>query len=427
IWASTGTDIVGLETFGNNRWEKRTVGSFNMPVPRLSFIYDLFGNGRTAIKASYGLFSWNPADDLSAQALDNNYRTATYNWNGMLPMSTPAHLRACLAAPGPNSGRACSLQAGPNLTRTRIDPNLKLARTHEYTAGIDQQFGNDWLVRFNFVRKIQRGAYGTINQQYAITDYRPVQFRDIGLDGIAGNADDQIITLYSRAVPTRNADPFVTYSDGGGDMARTWELEAIKRMSNKWQMIAGIDWTKRDLAASQFSTDPNTIIFENNIPGRHYWDWTGKLIGSYEFPYGIQANTSFRSQKGEATGRTINFNCTAVINVGQTCAQAGGAAPGQGTVTAQTVVNAGADGNFYPKLTLWDVGLKKTFRIFESGHSLDLNFDLFNILNVNTIRGWNTSSSSRFTLADGTTVPNFHVPTAILQARIYRLGMRWKF
>ena len=60
IWASQGTDIVGLESFGNHRWDKQTVGTFNMPVPRLAFIYDLTGSGRTAIKASYGLFAWNP-------------------------------------------------------------------------------------------------------------------------------------------------------------------------------------------------------------------------------------------------------------------------------------------------------------------------------------------------------------------------------
>jgi hypothetical protein len=80
-------------------------------------------------------------------------------------------------------------------------------------------------------------------------------------------------------------------------MARTFEIEAVKRMSNRWQLIAGADWTKRDIAASLFSTDPNTLIFQNNIPGNHYWDWTGKLIGTYEFPLGIALNTSFRSQK----------------------------------------------------------------------------------------------------------------------------------
>ena len=265
--------------------------------------------------------------DLADNALDNGYRTATYNWNGTLPMSTPADLRACLASLG------CSLQAAPNLTQTRIDPNLKLPRTHEYIVGIDQQLFADWALRFNFVRKIQRGNYGTIAQQYSVTDYIPFQFRDTGEDGRPGTADDDMLTLYNRAVGTRPSDPLLTYLDGAGDMARTFELEGVKRMSNRWQFVAGADWTKRDLAASLFTTDPNTLIFLNSRSGNHYWDWTGKLIGTYEFPLGIALNTSFRSQKGEATGRTIAVNCTAIINAGQTCAQAGGSSLGQGNIS----------------------------------------------------------------------------------------------
>jgi len=152
-------------------------------------------------------------------------------------------------------------------------------------------------------------------------------------------------------------------------------------MSNGWQFIAGADWTKRDLAASLFTTNPNTLIFQNNAPGGHYWDWTGKLIGSYEFPWGVQLNTSFRSQKGEATSRTIAVNCTAMWNAtNSSCAAAGGASLRQGNIADQTVVRDGADGNFYPTQTLWDLGLKKTFRLpTERLGSIEANFDLFNI------------------------------------------------
>src|SRR5688572_13019022 len=147
----------------------------------------------------------------------------------------------------------------------------------------------------------------------------------MGEDGLAGTADDEILTLYNRNVATRPDDPLLTYLEGGGDMARTFEIEAVKRMSNRWQLIAGADWTKRDIAPDLFSTDPNTLFFENSRAGGHYWDWTGKILGSYQLPKGVMFNTSFRTQKGEASTRTMALNCTAVINPGQTCAQAGGA------------------------------------------------------------------------------------------------------
>jgi hypothetical protein len=424
IWAQQGPNFAnlqsGLNSFGNRHFEKHIVGTFNHPVPRLSFVYDLFGNGKTAIKGSYGLFTWNPSFELAGNALDNEYRTATYNWDGRLPMSEPAHLSGCITAGG------CSLQSAPNLIDTRIE-GLKLPMTHEYTLGIDQQLITDVGLRFNWVRKIQRGNYGTINKQYATSDYSPFQYRDTGPDGLAGTADDDILTMYRRNVATRPDDPVLTYLDGAGDMASTYEIEGFKRMSHGWQFIAGADWTKRDLAPSLFSTDPNTLFFLNSRPGNHYWDWTGKLIGSYMFPRGVMFNTSFRTQKGEPSARTIAVNCTAIVNAGQTCAQAGGVSLPQGNITAQTVQRDGVDGNSYPTQTLWDIGIKKTFQISERLGKIDANFDLFNIMNANTIRTWNTSSSSRTTLLDGTSVPNFHLPTGILPARVFRLGMRYSF
>lgn len=418
VWA-TGTDIAGLQTFGNNRWKERRVATFNMPVPRVSFIYDVFGTGRTAIKASYGVFAFNPAEGLAGQAQDNALRSATYNWNGTLPMSTPAHLRACLA------NRGCSLQAGPNLTQTRIDPNLKDGQIFEYTAGIDQQLFGNWAMRFNFVRKIESGGYGTIDQAYKITDYAPFPYRDVGRDGVSGTADDRTLTLYNRTVATRSADPLVTYSDGAGSMYRTFEVEAVKRMSNGWQLITGADWTKRDLGASVFTTDPNTLILQSQRPGSNYWDWTGKLIASYDLPWGIRWNTAFRTQKGEPTTRTIQVNCTALVNPGQTCAQAGGRSLGQGTISALTVEASGSGDNFYPTLTLWDMGVQKEFDLERFGR-IEGIFDFFNLTNANTVRGWTTSSSTTTNL-DGTRVPTFRRPTTILNPRIFRLAVRWSF
>lgn len=426
VWASA-PDIVGLETFGNRHFDKRIVGAFNKPVPRIGLVYDVFGNGRTAIKASYGMSTWNPSYGLANSANDNAERNATYNWNGMLPVSTPADLRRCLASKG------CSIQSQPNLTQTKIDPNLNLPKIHEYTAGIDQQLFADWSVRFSFVRKIQRGSYDTVNTQYAITDYRPFQYRDAGRDGLAGTADDRILTLYNRAVATRSNLPVVTYFDGGGGMYRTWEIETVKRMSHRWQFIAGVDWTRSDLAPPMTSTsaqgqsrDPNTIILQSVLGGSHYWDWTGKVIGSYEFPWGIHWNTALRTQKGEPSTRTLNVSCTTVVNAGQTCAQAGGTPLGQGTISALTVEYSGSGDNFFPKLSIWDMGINKQVRLGEKAGKAEFMFDLFNITNSNTIRGW-TVSSARTSNADGTSVPTFHRPTTILNPRIFRVGLRWSF
>jgi hypothetical protein len=319
----------------------------------------------------------------------------------------------------------CSALSQPSLTLPRIDPNLRNAYITEFTAGIDHQLFNDWNLRFNFVRKIDDGQWDTINQNYSITDYAPFDFRDIGRDGVAGTADDKVVTAYNRAVPTRPTDNLITFIEGAGDMYRTWEIEAVKRLSHRWQLITGADWTKRDLGPGLFTTNPNNIINDAVIGGSHYWDWTAKLAATYEFPYGIRVASTYRGQKGESTNRTINVNCNRLVPAGQTCAQAGGRAPLQGSFDLTVEPSGMGDAGFLPAQHLWDMQIGKTFNLERLGN-IDANLALFNIANANAIRGWTTSSGTTQNL-DLSTVPTFHRPTLILNPRIFRLGLRWSF
>jgi hypothetical protein len=418
---NAATDIPGLESFGNKLFPKRDIATFNNPVPRLAFIYDMFGDGKTAVKFSYGRFSNNPADGLSSTAQDNDLKTATYSWNGTLPF-TVNYLRQCIN--DTNTATRCTIITRPAVNLTRIDPNLRNSYITEFTAGIDQQLFNDWNVRFDFVRKIDEGAYGSINMNYTEGDYAPFQFRDPGRDGVAETADDSIVTLYNRLVPTRTNDPFVTYIDGSGDMFRTWEIAAQRRFKNKWQMLFGADWTKRDLGSNLFTTDPNTTMFRNAIDGSHFWDWTVKLMGTYELPRGIKVSSVYKSQNGEADSRTIQVDCNRVLARNQTCAQAGGAAPLQGSFT-QTVENTGTHGLFFPTVHLLDLSVGKIFTLEKYG-KFEGSVDIFNLTNSNVIRGWaNTSSTTGY--GDGSIGPTFQKPSSILNPRILRFTVKWDF
>ncbi len=415
---NAANDIPGLETFKNQEWTERKIATFNNPVPRFALIYDVFGNGHTAVKASYGRFSQNPADSLAGQGLDNTLRSATYSWNGTLPF-TVDYLRSCMLA------KTCSIITQPNLTQTRIDPNLRNNYVSEYTFGIDQQLFPEWNLRFDFVRKIDEGAYGTINQEYAITDYTPFQFRDPGRDGVVGTPDDSIVTAFNRAVATRPQDPLVRFNEASGNLFRTWEVTLTKRYAKKWQLVTGWDWTKRDLGPNYNTTDPNTVIFYNSTGGAHYWEWTGKVLGTYDAPFGLKLSTAFRPQVGEAHSRTVRVDCDRVVGAGQTCAQAGGKAPTQGSFDL-TVEPDGSHGDFYPTVKLVDFSVGKEFALEKFG-KLVANFQLFNALNSNTVRGWTTTSSTTTNPGDTTLVPTFRRATSILNPRIFRLQAQWKF
>ena len=127
--------------------------------------------------------------------------------------------------------------------------------------------------------------------------------------------------------------------------------------------------------------------------------------------------------------RTVTVNCNRFVAAGQTCAQAGGAAPGQGSTFTVTVAQSGAGDNFYPALGTWDMSFTKNF-VLEKIGKIEGSIDLFNITNSNTILGWKTTTTTTSVSFNGVTnsaYPTFHQPTSILQPRIFRIGARYSF
>jgi hypothetical protein len=237
--------------------------------------------------------------------------------------------------------------------------------------------------------------------------------------------DDQIVTAFERMVSGRPADPIVVFSPDNGDRYTTWEIEAVKRMSDRWQLITGADWTQGKGGFDHRSTNMNDHIRAETVGPNtrtETWNWSYKLIGTWMAPYGINFSSVFKSQNGGYHGRSFTVNCTAVRQSGQTCAQAGGRQPGQGNFSR---TSERGDTFKYPALNLWDIRLAKQ-KTFERIGTFEAIFDLFNVMNSNTIRS-RTTSSSTTTDISGRTVQTFLRPTSILAARIFRLGLKYSF
>ena len=60
---------------------ERDFFTWNNLGPRIGLTYDLAGDGKTVVKASYGLFWHNPGPGVSADANPNqNNKSVTYTW-----------------------------------------------------------------------------------------------------------------------------------------------------------------------------------------------------------------------------------------------------------------------------------------------------------------------------------------------------------
>src|SRR5262249_5107648 len=130
---------------------------------------------------------------------------------------------ACLNTTLANGNKACSVLTPASTLRPTIDPNLKLGYAYEYTLGLDQELFPDFNLRANFVRKIEKGAYGLVNSEYSPSDWAPITFTDPGYDGVLGTSDDKPGQIaYNRLSATKPQVQSLVYRAGAGNMYRTF-------------------------------------------------------------------------------------------------------------------------------------------------------------------------------------------------------------
>jgi hypothetical protein len=371
--------------------------------PRTSLIIDIFGNGRTALKFAFGRYVYNAgsitnaASTMAGQVNPMALTTIRYKWDGTLPFV-------------PNPSNIVSVTGGVNRS---LDPNLHLPYTVEYMGGLDQELMRDMTARFTFVRKFERERYSLLNTAIPMSAYNtPVQFRDIGRDGLPNTADDQILTLLSRD-PSFNglrAD-LLTNDPANTSSFTTFDFEVVKRFSKKWQSVTGFDinqyktWRFAVANGHDIQTDttgraqdPNLLQYNS---GLNYWHWQYKALGSYELPWGLNSSATLRITKGEPYGRIVNSSGLS-----------------QGTLSL-TVEPNGAF--FYPTVKLLDLRLAKSVRLGENWGKVEGILDVFNVNNSSAVLSVN-NQAGRDALG-----PTFGRVLQTLNPRIARLGVRWTF
>ena len=373
-----------------------TFHRLNGLVPRASIVYDVFGTGRTAIKGAYGRYVYNAGTMTNANSMLAGFvnpmakTTRRYRWDGMLPFV-------------PDPSQLLSTSGGPNRT---LDPNLKLPYTDEFVAGIDQQVMDDTTVRLMFVRKLERNRMVRLNTAIPYGAYNiPVNVLDRGRD-FASPSDDRTITVYSldRAYVGRRADLLTNDPAHQSDFA-TYNVEVVKRLSGKSQLLTGFDvskyetWSFASAISQDIATDtgggppqdPNRALFNNYLD---YWHWQYKALASYELPYGIGVSGSVRITKGEPYGRTLNV-------AGLT----------QGSLTL-TVEPQGTF--FYDTVKLVDLRFARGIPVGRG--RVEGLFDVFNLTNSSAVLGTNNLTGASYGNVLTTVNP-----------RIARLGLRWSF
>lgn len=364
--------------------------------PRVSTAYNVLGNGRLALKASYGRYTGassgtSPHPGPSASAVNPAAAiTRTYNnWNGSIPYV-------------PIAANLVSTSGGGGSNRRLDVDNLKPALTDEYTFGTE--FGaRSYVVRFNYVRKVD--SNGTVVLDLAKpfdlwTEQRSAV--DPGPDNIVGNADDGV--MYAWSLPaghpalatvnelTTRSDAKTTYNAFEGTFSRHY--------SKGWSFLASLT---ADVANPENATpqNPNQQFYNWEL---ERWNYGVKVNGTYQLPWGIGFASTFNAQSGEYFSRTAQMRNA--LN---------------STVTVTVDYNAGR----YEWVKLWDNRLTKSFD-FGNGRALQATLDIYNTMNASTVLTQITQTGPNY-LKPGTAATSAATATAILPARILRLGLKYTF
>jgi hypothetical protein len=324
-------------------------------VPRFSAVYDVFGDGRTALKVSANRYN-QPINITIVQRLNpvgqvNDTRT----WKDANGDGIPQ-----LSELGPSNGFAFG-------TTNRYSPDLKWPVANEYTIELQRQLPGNMVASIGYTRRETRRNIGPTNVAVPAPSYIPLQVIEVN--------SGQPVTVYNQSPATRgkfdilwnNVPQFDTTYNGA-------DITLNKRMSNGWLFTGGASFGKTvgDIYEANAGTGPDlnnpnntfrTGLFGNDVP------YSFRLSGAYELPYRVMISATGQHTAGFPELTTVSVGANTVVLT-------------QGPQTL-TVQDRGT--TRLPAVNSIDVSLRRPWKIGST--SLEPRLDFYNLTNAATILG----------------------------------------
>jgi hypothetical protein len=391
-------------------------------APRTALTYDLKGDGKTALKFSFGRY----LDQINTGTPPNPNAIISqqYNWNdnGDL-IFQPGN--ATWNGTQYVGGEFGTLRSTSGLAVATFDQSLRRPYRNELTVGVDHEIFRNTSLSVTFLHTREHRNQGTVDQSMDQWGnlYTAYNLTDPGRDGVVGTGDDRPITVYSlntgaiTSQKTVNDDRLATHYNGIDFL--------VNRRSSNLNLVAGYTYshTKRELTSL---ATPNSLINAAGEAGgrRHNF----KATGSYTLPYKVLVGANFRLSSGLPVTRTWTVPaCSSTIV--------------SNCIPTSATVNAEPRGSVeLPWLPTLDV---RGGRFFDLGHNrLELSVDVYNVTNANTVydvcnSGLAPACSSGTGLspihvngdpsAATTFIPTFLAPQAFLAPRVVRFNVTYNF
>lgn len=269
--------------------ERLVVGKDNTIAPRLGITYDLFGDAKTVVKASYGRFyapfylmsfeSANPSRGAWFTIFLNPDWTEDYRTN--ISISSP----------------------------TDIDSSVRSQYADEINFGIEREIIEDLSIGATFIAKWEKNAIDDVDNEHLDVDYlketgetkwfgyTPVQ----GIDPVTGES----VTFFNRDPENPSANWYIMNIPGTARKYRGLELRLTKRMSHNWFLNASYVWSRGEGYLNTSESSGYTSKWDNPNVMINAWgllenqsEHLVKVAGTFLAPYGIMISGYYTFASG---------------------------------------------------------------------------------------------------------------------------------
>jgi hypothetical protein len=397
-------------------------------APRLAAVYDLFGDGKTALKTNFSKYHRQYDADPFLTYADAGLRQENRNW---FDCALNAAGTACsgVAVPTNNDGIAQDSEIGPSpsggnfgLRSGALPGDLRRQYNLEFTAGVQHQVRTGLAVGALFIKRTVRNIQMTDRTFITLSDYTPFQVAMPAVTDPAVAAvlnPNERITVYNlnsaknsvfgqglvdrssqqnRSLYTGFETSFSARLAGGGTVFGSWTAERnVSVFCESDDNPNGV--TVTDLYQGRPASEGGRFCDQRlfHIPFLHEF----KLAGNYLLRYGVDVGAVLQSYPG--LERVITWQPAANLF------------PNGQRTQAQTIVLNEPGSLYGERWNQLDVNIRKNFR-YGHGKVHTFQLDIFNVLNGNAIR----------TMTDSVGTSLGQV-TAILPGRFPRIAYQFKW